>query len=153
MPGHGRMLAPAAPLLRNDYQWFWTDNYPPTQDPINNFAGSLMFLTPGTTYEVVLELSDPDGGRAIRVRNLTTRAIPRKPTSGRTLHVVPGDGGGDGSSDNPFRGLGAANAAAQPGDTFLLHAGTYAATPRLSASGEADNYIVWEPAGDGTPSC
>lgn len=141
-------FSPAMPLIRNDYAWFWHDDR--AAEPTNNFAGSLMFLTPGTTYEVVLELNDPDGGRAMRVRELTTRAIPRKPTSGRTLHVVPGSGGGDGSSGNPFRGLGAANAAARPGDTFLLHAGTYSRAT-LSNSGAEGNHVVYEPAGDGTP--
>ena len=103
-----------------------------------------MFLTPGTTYEVVLELSDPDGGRAIRVRELTTRAIPRKPTAGRTLYVVPGSGGGDGSDGNPFQGIDAANAAALPGDRMLLRNGTYT-RGTLTTSGAEDNHIVYEP--------
>ena len=134
-------FAPAMPLIRNDYAWFWNGDQ--AAEPANNFAGSLMFLTPGTTYEVVLELSDPDGGRAIRVRNLATRAIPRKPTAGRTLYVIPGSGGGDGSDGNPFRGIDAANAAARPGDRMLLRNGTYA-RGTLTTSGAEDNHIVYE---------
>lgn len=135
-------FAPAMPLIRNDYAWSWQDER--AAEPANNFAGSLMFLTPGTTYEVVLELSDPDGGRAIRVSELTNRAIPRKPTSGRTLYVMPGSGGGDGSSENPFRGIDAANAAALPGDRMLLRDGIYRMAT-LTRSGAENNYIVYEP--------
>lgn len=134
-------------LLRNDYAYRWHVD-PPT-DPVNNFAGSLMFLTPGTTYEVVLELSDPDGGRATRIVEIATRPVPTKPTGGRTWHVVPGSGGGDGSEGSPFEGIGAADAAVQPGDIVLLHAGNYSGTHALTSSGEAGNRIVWQPAGDG----
>lgn len=135
-------FSPAMPLIRNDYAWFYNDEA--AEEPINNFAGSLMFLTPGATYEVVLELSDPDGGRAIRVQELTTRAMPRKPTAGRTLYVVPGSGGGDGSDGNPFRGIDAANASARPGDRMLLRNGTYS-RGTLTTSGAEDNHIVYEP--------
>ncbi len=41
----------------------------------------------------------------------------------RTFHVVPGTAGGSGSAADPFRGVPAAEAVAQPGDVFLAHAG------------------------------
>src|SRR2546422_4697767 len=63
----------------------------------NGFAGSILFLDPGTTYKVLLELSDPDGGATGR-RTLTvaTRPLPTLPTGGPSFHVVPGSGRGDG---------------------------------------------------------
>lgn len=134
-------------LIRNDYAWYWGDTG--ADEPINNFAGSLMFLTPGTEYQVVLELEDPDGGTATRVVQISTRAFPVEPTGGRTLYVTPGSGGGDGSENDPYQGLEAADAAAQPGDIILVGAGTYSGTADIQASGEADNRIVWRPAGDG----
>ena len=129
----------AMPLLRID-------------DNTNNMlAGSLMFLTPGTTYDVKIDYSDPDGGGGEQTVLITTRAVPQLPDGGRAFHVVPGTGGGDGSEANPFVGIAEAQAQAQPGDVFLLHTGTYAQTEtlRFSRAGTADNYIVWKAAGDG----
>jgi hypothetical protein len=134
-------------LLRNDYAWFYNDKG--ADEPANNLAGSLMFLTPGTTYEIVLELSDPDGGQAMRVLEFATRPIPQKPVGGQTWHVVPGNGGGDGTENTPFLGIAAADAVAQPGDIVRLHQGSYQGSHTLSASGSPEARIVWEPAGDG----
>ena len=84
-------------------------------------AGSILFLDPGTSYEVQLDLADPDGGQATKTVGVTTRPIPQLPKDGRTLHVAPGSGGGSGTKDDPLRGLAAAQAAAGPGDILLLH--------------------------------
>ena len=56
---------------------------------INALAGSVLFLTPGTTYDVQLSLSDPDGGSGQRALSVSTRPLPTLAASGRTLHVVP----------------------------------------------------------------
>jgi hypothetical protein len=40
-------------------------------------------------------------------------------------YVRTGTGGGSGTASDPFRGLAAADAAAQPGDLFMVAAGTY----------------------------
>ena len=65
-------------------------------------------------------MGDPDGGGETCLVTLATRALPVLPTNGRTLQVVPGTGGGDGSAANPFKGIAAAQAAARPGDIMLL---------------------------------
>jgi hypothetical protein len=127
----------ALPLVRVDY------------NGANTLAGSVLFLTPGTAYDISLSLSDPDGGTAQQTLAVTTRALPLPPLGGRTLHVTPGSGGGDGSQANPFKGIAAAQAAAQPGDTLLLHAGDYGGRVALSKPGTAANYIVWKAYGDG----
>ncbi len=116
----------------------------------NGFAGSILFLHPDTTYKVRLELSDPDGGAdGRRMLTVATRPLPRLPTGGRRFHVVPGSGGGDGSSGNPFQGIATAQAVARPGDIFLVHAGSYGGRPTFSVPGVAGSYIVWRGAGDG----
>jgi hypothetical protein len=116
----------------------------------NGFAGSILFLDPDTTYKVLLELSDPDGGAdGRRTLTVATRPLPTLPTGGRSFHVVPGSGGGDGSSGNPFQGIAAAQAVARPGDIFFVHAGSYGGRPTFSVPGVAGNYIVWMGAGDG----
>jgi hypothetical protein len=114
----------------------------------NGFFGSIFYLDPDTAYEVRLTITDPDGGGTTTTLNATTRAVPAQPTGGNTYHVVPGSGGGDGSSGNPFQGVAAAEAAAQPGDIFLLHAGDYGLVA-LTTSGTTNNWIVWKGAGDG----
>jgi hypothetical protein len=49
-------------------------------------------------------MGDPDGGGETCLVTLATRALPVLPTNGRTLQVLPGTGGGDGSAANPFKG-------------------------------------------------
>jgi regulation of enolase protein 1 (concanavalin A-like superfamily) len=128
---------PASPLIRVDY------------NGRNMLAGSVMFLSPDTAYQVRLTLFDPDGGGESREVSVRTRKLPAPP-AGRVFHVVPGAGGGDGSLASPFGGVDAAQAIAQPGDTFLMHAGFYG--PGRSTfwmPGAADAYIAWKAAGDG----
>jgi hypothetical protein len=115
----------------------------------NMLSGSVLFLNPNTNYEVKLNLTDPDGGAAAQTLSVKTRPVPVPSTSGRTFHVVPGSGGGDGSASKPFQGVAAAQAVAQPGDTFLLHAGSYGGRIRFDKPGTAANYLVWKGAGDG----
>src|SRR5207245_9904614 len=67
----------------------------------NGFAGSIFFLTPDTTYEVSLSLSDPDGGGASRTLTIATRPLPMPPTGGRTFHLMPGSAGGAASLGSP----------------------------------------------------
>ena len=112
-------------------------------------AGSVLFLSPNTSYEVRLTLADPDGGTDQQTITVATRPLPAMPTSGRTFHVAPGAGGGDGSPLNPFRGIAAAEAVAQPGDIVLVHGGSYGGRVTFTKAGTAGNYIVWKGADDG----
>src|SRR5205823_3222412 len=77
-----------------------------------------------------------------------TRALPRLPEGGRTWHVTPGDGGGDGSKGKPFQGLAAAQEAARPGDICLLGRGDYGAF-RFDKPGQPGKPIAWKAAGAG----
>lgn len=115
----------------------------------NMLAGSILFLNPNAPYEIRLTLADPDGGGATQTVSVTTRPVPVMPVSGRRFHVVPGSGGGNGSSANPFRGITAAEAVAQPGDIFLVHAGSYGGRITFTRPGNSTGYIVWMSAGDG----
>ncbi|MDJ0757397.1 MAG: right-handed parallel beta-helix repeat-containing protein [Ardenticatenaceae bacterium] len=98
-------------------------------DPLdlNYWAASALFLEADTTYELRLTLNDPDGGGQTQTVTTTTRDWPQPNPTGRQLYVVPGSGGGDGSQGNPFKGLQAAADQAQPGDTYYIASGTYAA--------------------------
>jgi len=135
----------ALPLFRIDYQWWYAEEK--AKDRSNMFAGSILFLRPDTTYEVKLELWDPDGGAATEILQVRTRLIPTLPQGGRTWHVIAGNGGGTGSTEDPFRGLAAAQAAAGPADIVLLHAGQYGVFT-FDKSGTPAKYIVWRHFGD-----
>ncbi|MET0849972.1 MAG: right-handed parallel beta-helix repeat-containing protein [Candidatus Rokuibacteriota bacterium] len=115
------------------------------------FAGSIVDLVPDTEYEVRLTLADPDGGNTERQLVMRTRGEPRAPADMRVRHVTSGEpaGGGTGAAADPFRGLAAAQAAAQPGDLFLLHAGTYAGGFTIDRRGAPGRPIVYRAAGDG----
>jgi hypothetical protein len=128
---------PAQSLLRVEHG-LWTHG----EDPGNLLAGSLFFLQPGTYYEAVLTLNDPDGGSQTQVVGFRTREAPRA-GAGRTLYVVPGSGGGYGTLTDPFQGLAAADAAPQPGDVFLLQAGTYHGKFTVIHDGTAAAPIVY----------
>jgi Right handed beta helix region len=128
---------PALPLVRVDY------------NGSNMLAGSMLFLTPNAAYEIRLTLTDPDGGGDVQTVVVTTRLVPVMPVSGRSFHVVPGSGGGDGSIANPFRGVTAGEAVAQPGDIFLVHGGSYGGRITFTKPGTSTSYVVWKGAGDG----
>jgi hypothetical protein len=128
----------ALPLVRVDY------------NGMNMLAGSVLFLNAGTTYQVRLTLTDPDGGSPTQnIQTVATRPVPALPVSGRRFHVMPGAGGGDGSAGNPFRGIPAAEAVAQAGDIFMVHAGSYGGRVTFTKPGTSAAYVVWQSAGDG----
>lgn len=106
----------------------------------NMFAGSIFDLAEDTTYEVRLELSDPDGakGETSKLLTIATRAEPRPFAGGQTYHVYPPDWQGEklepsfGSLNEAYN-TGASGAdwansfvpRVVPGDRILVHAGTY----------------------------
>ena len=114
----------------------------------NMMAGSLMFLNPDTGYEIRLEYTDPDGGHWSEKRKIKTLSIPKKPKNGRFFYVAPGRGGGDGTKQNPFLGIPAAQKMAQPGDTFILENGIYDESVNFNAKGAPGHYIVWQGSGN-----
>ena len=145
----------------------------------NMFAGSIMDLQEDTEYEVLLQMTDPDGveNTARRQFVVRTRAEPRPYAGGRVFHVYPP--GFKGKKQEPsFTGLLAAfytqaNGAdwfnaypprVKPGDTILVHAGLYRedryryanqlgllfdGTYRFRQSGTAEKPIAIVAAGDG----
>src|SRR4030095_12891859 len=152
----------------------------------NMFAGSILDLEPDTAYEARFTLSDPDGvsgpaANATKTITVRTRPAPSPAEGGKVYHVYPV--GHTGAKSEPsFTGImcaynyycGAGDTApggrprVKPGDTILVHAGTYAyryelyanqttinATTRcegtyyLTADGTPEKPIVIKAAGDG----
>ncbi|HUU42433.1 MAG TPA: right-handed parallel beta-helix repeat-containing protein [Planctomycetota bacterium] len=109
------------------------------------YAGSVFDLAEDTDYELRVT-----AGGASRVLKAKTWKEPEAPKPLRTLYVVPGAGGGAGTRGNPFRGIGAADAVAAPGDLILLAQGVYPGCVTLKKSGTEEHPIVWRgPAGGG----
>jgi len=107
------------------------------------FAGSVFGLEPGAKYELKLTLKDSDGGGAEEILPASTRPELSLPADMRLRCVVPGDGGGSGTKEDPFKGLAAADEAAQPGDIVQLGPGTYKGTWKVTKSGAEGRPIVW----------
>jgi hypothetical protein len=105
----------------------------------NLYAGSVLFLEPGTRYDVRLVLTDPDQAGVVAEHRLrvATKSVPRLPTGGRTRDV---------RSDAE---LAATLGDAQPGDVLMLHSGTYRDTFAVRCRGTRERPIVVRDAGDG----
>jgi hypothetical protein len=152
----------------------------------NMFAGSILDLEPGTAYEARFVLADPDGvtgpaAAATKTVTVRTRPEPVPAADGKTYHVYPTKWQGK-KIEPAFEGImcaynyycGAGDTApggrprVKPGDTILVHAGTYAyfyefyanqtqinatttfeGTYYLTADGTAERPIVIRAAGDG----
>jgi hypothetical protein len=152
----------------------------------NMFAGSILDLEPGTTYEARFVLTDPDGingppANATKVVTVRTRPEPVPAEGGKVYHVYPVKWKGP-KTEPAFEGImcaynyycGAGDTApggrprVKPGDTILVHAGTYAyhyefyanqtsinatttfeGTYYLTADGTPERPIVIKAAGDG----
>ena len=91
----------------------------------NYHAGSVLFLDANTTYEVALNLTDPDGGSLTSSQVITTKAIPQPATNATVKYVSPGNGGGTGTQTDPYLGLQMAADNAQAGDHFIVADGNY----------------------------
>ena len=137
---------PALPLLRLHGERIYAESRVDVIAP-NMFAGSVLDLEPGTTYEVRLAMADPDGvtgpstsraNEEVRVVSVRTRAEPVPYRGGRNLHVYPH--GFKGKKIEPsFEGLMCAynewcagtdwatsgRPRVRPGDTIVVHAGVY----------------------------
>lgn len=95
------------------------------------FAGSLFDLAPGTTYDIELHATDPDG------------PVDQTLTTTGTTRSVPGDPAAPSpKSVSDAAGLQVALDAAQAGDVITLADGTYAGQFVITASGSAANPIV-----------
>lgn len=169
---------PALPLLRIGGERVYRSRENMTYTVPHGFAGSILNLEPGTSYDCEFVLKDPDGvtGSALQHATVTTRIEPQPYKGGRILHVYPADHEGP-RLEPSFIGLKAAYYGegrgdwtavrmnkAQPGDTILVHAGLYrperlnyvdplsapfTGTWSLSLKGTAEKPITIKGAGDG----
>ncbi|MEO8764532.1 MAG: right-handed parallel beta-helix repeat-containing protein [Ginsengibacter sp.] len=57
----------------------------------NKHAGSIFDLEPGTSYEILLSMNDPDGGSVVKRTKGKTRQIPLPQRKSRLIEIAPGD--------------------------------------------------------------
>jgi hypothetical protein len=172
----------ALPLLRLNGERIYAESRVDVIAP-NMFAGSILDLEPATAYEARFVMRDPDGvaGQVERTVAVSTRPEPQPYAGGRVFHVYPH--GFTGTKVEPaFEGLmcaynywcagtdwaTAGRPRVRPGDTILVHAGTYRynrfeytnnatvnrtvpleGTYYLTADGTAEMPIAIRAAGDG----
>jgi hypothetical protein len=79
---------------------------------VNRHAGSIFGLSPGTSYDIELTLTDPDGGNAQQTLQVTTRSVPAAAAGAPIKNVTPST-------------FSAQASAATAGDILLLADGTY----------------------------
>ncbi|MBM4018075.1 MAG: hypothetical protein FJ288_07050 [Planctomycetes bacterium] len=115
----------------------------------NLFAGSVLFLEPGTEYEVRLTMTDPDGGAPPpKVFTATTLVEPPRYEGERLIPVFAPDHKGP-RPPGAATDLGEALKQARPGDVFLLHPGVHQGPVALERTGLPGRPIVLRGAGGG----
>lgn len=112
-----------------------------------HFVGSLFWLTPGTSYDVRVSLSDPDGGGGVGNGTVSTRVDALPEPTVRTLYVAPnGDDAVSNPGTNPAAPLKTIQRAANlavAGDLVVIRAGVYREAVTVPASGSALQPIVF----------
>jgi hypothetical protein len=130
--------APAHPLVRID---------------ATHFAGSLFWLSSGSTYDVHVTLSDPDGttGAPTAATSFATRVDALAEPSIRTLYVSP-NGSDSAAGTSPATALATIQEAAHrsgPGDLVLVAPGVYRERVDVTRPGTATQPIVFRATGPG----
>lgn len=125
-----------------------------TNDPF--WLSTVIFgLAESTAYEVHAVVTNPSGVvNGDQTFNVTTRSTVAPSGTGSTYHVssAGNDTTGDGTSGNPWKSLTRADTVAAPGDTVLVHDGTYTDIQTMTHSGSlAGGYISYIAAPGETP--
>jgi len=131
--------------FRKTGQPSWSDGHPLTRTADNRYAGSIFKCTAGTSYEVRVTFSDPDGvNGGLLPRQVTTRDDVFPSGSGDTWYVaVNGNDGGAGNSADPFATIQHAYDVAGAGDLVIVKPGLYREHVQMTKSGTANAYITF----------
>ena len=125
---------PALPLLRVRPETLGNEDPPENfglPRPGEQFAGSIFGLDAGTSYEVRLTITDPDGGSGQQSVSVMTQRLPvDSPSKMRQVQV------------STTFDLNNAVANAEPGDVIELASGNYGGPVRVSRSGTRDDPII-----------
>jgi parallel beta helix pectate lyase-like protein len=115
----------------------WTPGVAMSRITNARWAGSVLWLSPDTPYEVRAVIQDPDGGAIVTGTVRTRRLLPSSPT-GRTWWVASnGNDASAGTASAPLATLQAAATRAQPGEEIRVRPGIYYQTLDTPRSGTA----------------
>ncbi|MBS7642184.1 MAG: right-handed parallel beta-helix repeat-containing protein [Candidatus Bathyarchaeia archaeon] len=139
----------ASVRFRSTVDRVWREGHPlsPLRE-LKQLAGSLVYLNPGTEYEIIITIEDPDGVDRSELHTVfKTRSEPSDVYGaiGRVFYVSPdGDDRNPGSFEQPWRTISRAVSELQPGDTLYLRGGVYYVngTVDVAISGLPDRYIT-----------
>ncbi len=127
--------------------------HPLSRIAATRLAGSLFRLTPGTSYEARVTLSDPDGLTTppTAVASFATRADTLPQPSLRTLYVAPNGDDGNAGTDPafPLRTIQRAADLSQAGDLISIQAGVYRESVTVPTSGTSTQPVVFRGNGPG----
>jgi VCBS repeat-containing protein len=110
-------------------------------------------ITPNTTYDVQITVTDPDGvtGTNPATGSFTTWNTD-PPSTGNTYYVsTSGTSSNPGTYASPWS-LAKAISTVNAGDTVMLLPGTYSGQRTFTRSGTANNYITWRSYDYGNPA-
>lgn len=109
---------------------------------MNFHAGSVMHLLPNSSYDLRITIVDVDGGSQVIEHTLMTKKFPTKSDAENVKYVIPGNGGGDGSISNPFKGLQTAVDNVIPGCILEVADGTYSPVSMSTSGTEAEPILI-----------
>lgn len=120
----------------------WQTGVTMTHITNSRWAGSILWLTPGTHYEARVVIDDADGGATSATVATTTRSLlPATPT-GRTWWVAPnGHDANAGTTGAPLLTIANAMSKVQPGDEIRVRPGVYYEAIATAKSGTATSPI------------
>ena len=127
--------------------------HPLTRVDATHFVGSLFWLTPGSQYEIQVQLFDPDGivGGPAAAATLNTRSDILVEPAGRVLYVSPTGNDASAGTDpaTPLRSIQRGANLSQPGDLVLIQPGIYRESVTVPRSGTGTQPIVFRGTGPG----
>ncbi|MFT6333858.1 MAG: hypothetical protein ACI86M_001566 [Saprospiraceae bacterium] len=109
---------------------------------MNFHAGSAMHLLPNSSYDLRLTIADADGGSQVIEETVSTKKFPSANDSEQIKYVVPGNGEGDGSIANPYKGLQTAADNLQPGDILEVGDGVYGEFSLTTSGTESEPIVI-----------
>jgi len=129
----------------------WRPAQPLVRITGKRFAGSIFFLSPGTVYEVAVEVTDPGGAGDVKKTTLVRTRAERFPVGGgREYYVGPEGSDADrGTVDRPLRTIQKAADLARPGDVVRVMPGIYREEVSITVSGRQEAYIAFTAEGGG----
>ena len=116
----------------------WQTGVTLTRITNSRWAGSILWLTPGTNYEARVVIADADGGATSATVATTTRSLLPATPSGRIWWVATnGSDSNAGTTTAPLLTIANAMTKVQPGDEIRVRPGIYYETLTTSKNGTA----------------